>query len=179
MKKKYKKGLIIGKFMPPHEGHLRLIKFASKRARKLVIAVYWRPGEPISGSMRYKWMKEIFSGNKNVEIVQISKKLPQTAKPTKEASEAWAGYISKRFKDIDAVFSSENYGSYLAGYMNIAHEEYDPERKRIPVSAGMIRENPIKYWNYIPREVRPYFVKNNMQVNNKITKKKMQYNLHP
>lgn len=172
MEKVYKKGLIIGKFMPPHKGHLKLIEFAVHRAKRLVIAIYARAGDPISGSLRFKWMKEIFGANKNIDIVQIRTKLPQTAKPTKAASDVWCDYISKRFRDINVVFSSEKYGKCLAKYMKIAHEEFDLERKEVPVSAGKIRENPIKYWNYIPKEIRPYFIKMNMRIENVKQKKK-------
>ncbi|HTJ51693.1 MAG TPA: AAA family ATPase, partial [Cyclobacteriaceae bacterium] len=32
-------------------------------------------------------------------------------------------------------------------------------RSNVPVSGTLIRENPFKYWNFIPDIVRPYFVK--------------------
>lgn len=156
----YKRGLIIGKFMPPHEGHLRLVGFALKHCRRLTIAVCSRPEEPISGKLRYNWMKEIFKKNRNIEIVRVRKNLPRDKKPSRRASEIWSKYISKRFKNIDVVFSSEVYGGYLANYMGIEHKNFDLKRKQVPVSATQIRQNPFKYWDYMPKEVRPYFIKN-------------------
>lgn len=158
-KQTYKKGLIIGKFMPPHEGHLGLIKFALKYCRSLTMAVCSRPEEPISGRLRYNWMKEIFKRDRNVEIVRVRKSLPQDKSPSRKASEIWSKYLSERFKDIDVVFSSEIYGDYLANYMGIDHKNFDLKRKQVPISATQIRQNPFKYWNYMPKEVHPYFVK--------------------
>ena len=42
-----KKGLIIGKFMPPHEGHRALIEFAASRCDTLTVLVGALKHEPI------------------------------------------------------------------------------------------------------------------------------------
>ncbi len=158
-KKNYKKGLVIGKFMPPHNGHIELTKFASLRCEKLIVAVCSRPEEPIDGKLRYQWMKEIFKNHKNIKIAQIKKDLPQDREPSRRASRIWARYLGKRFKNIDALFSSEVYGGWVGEYMGADHIMFDLERKRIPVSATQIRKDPFKYWEFIPEAVRPYFVK--------------------
>jgi HTH-type transcriptional repressor of NAD biosynthesis genes len=36
---------------------------------------------------------------------------------------------------------------------------FDQPRKNFPVSGSLIRESPFKYWDFIPKEVQPYFVK--------------------
>jgi HTH-type transcriptional repressor of NAD biosynthesis genes len=37
--------------------------------------------------------------------------------------------------------------------------QFDEKRIETPISSTMIRKNPIKYWNYIPNSVRPYYTK--------------------
>jgi HTH-type transcriptional repressor of NAD biosynthesis genes len=153
------KGLVIGKFMPPHLGHLRLIDFAAQHSDQLLVAVCSRPKEPISGSLRFRWMKGILGSYKNIKAVQIEADLPQDKEPSRAASKIWSRYLLKRFGRINTIFSSEAYGDYLAEYMQADHQLYDIKRKKEKISATQIRKDPLKYWNYIPQIVRPYFVK--------------------
>jgi cytidyltransferase-like protein len=50
-------GLIIGKFMPPHQGHKYLVDFARNYCGKLTVMVCSIQQEPIEGKLRYEWMK--------------------------------------------------------------------------------------------------------------------------
>ena len=34
----------------------------------------------------------------------------------------------------------------------------DPKRTFMSISGAQIRENPFRYWEYIPTEVKPFFV---------------------
>jgi HTH-type transcriptional regulator, transcriptional repressor of NAD biosynthesis genes len=53
-------GFILGKFLPPHNGHKYLIDFARNYADELVVQVGTLKREPISGELRFQWMKEMF-----------------------------------------------------------------------------------------------------------------------
>jgi len=57
------------------------------------------------------------------------------------------------------VVSSEEYGPPLAQNLGVAHISFDPDRKKYPVSASLIRAKPFRYWDFIPIVVRPFFVK--------------------
>lgn len=35
----------------------------------------------------------------------------------------------------------------------------DPKRTFMNISRAQIRENPFRYWDYIPTEVKPFFVR--------------------
>jgi HTH-type transcriptional repressor of NAD biosynthesis genes len=63
------------------------------------------------------------------------------------------------YPPIDVIVSSEEYGELLAYHMNARHISFDPERKKFPVSASLIRSLPFKYWGFIPDVVKPFFVK--------------------
>lgn len=161
------RGLIIGKFMPPHQGHILLMEHAvmlsEKKCDELVVCVCSRPDEPISGALRFKWMKQIVSASpvlqNKVKLFRVGKNLPQDKEPSREASKIWAGYLKDRFGQFDYVYTSEGYGPYLAEYLGCVHVEVDPMRNMMPVSATAIRQRPFDNWQYIPQSVRPYFVK--------------------
>lgn len=160
-KRKKGVGLVIGKFYPPHKGHLQLVNFGieSGLCDRLIVAVCSRPEETIVGNIRVGWMKEIYQEQKLVEIASVKADLPQEKVASRTASLAWAKYINKRFGRIDYIFSSEKYGDYLAEYMNCKHVPFDRERSIVPISATMIRNNPFTYWDMIPEPVRPHFIK--------------------
>lgn len=155
------KGLIIGKFMPIHKGHMELIKFAMKNSDQLIILVSAKKNEPIDGELRYKWVKEIYNENRNIKVEYMDNNLPSNNEFKKEDVEQWCEYIKNRFSDIDIFFSSENYGEYLAEHMGIKHMKFDANRSRVPISATKIRNNPSKYYDYLPPIVKNYFQKRN------------------
>lgn len=154
-----KTGLIVGKFMPPHQGHLKLIEFGARRCDRLIVCVCSHPGEPIPGSLRFRWMRELLKSQRNIHVVHIRKDLPQDSTPCRHASKRWSVYLLTRFKKISYIFSSEIYGDYLAEYMGAIHQPFDLNRKKVPVSATQIRQDPFNHWRHIPETVRPYFVK--------------------
>lgn len=153
-----KKGLVIGKFMPPHAGHLALIEFGAKNCDLLYVLVCSRPDNPIPGKLRYGWMKKIFHGRKNIRVVWVRADLPQDSAPSRHASRVWSEYILRRFGKFDYIFSSEAYGDFVAEYLGAKHVPFDCGREAIPVSGTKIRENPHRHWQYIPEVVRPYYV---------------------
>ena len=51
-----------------------------------------------------------------------------------------------------------DYGRPLAAAMGIQFIPFDFERKGVPVSATMIRDNPRKHWDYLAPAARPYYL---------------------
>ncbi len=152
-------GLVIGKFMPPHNGHLALIEFARQRCGNLVVLVGARPGEPIPGPLRLEWLKALADGNGRVRVDYTEDGLPDAPRPDRQVSKAWAEYLMKRYPDADVIFSSEGYGAYLAEYMGILHVPFDPGRKAHGISGTAIRQDPLKHWDHLPPPVRAHYVK--------------------
>jgi len=68
------RGFLLGKFMPPHRGHLMLCDFARSYCDELTVLVCSRPGDPIDGALRYDWMRELVPG---ARIVHFAKDVPQ------------------------------------------------------------------------------------------------------
>ncbi len=160
-RRKSKVGLVIGKFYPPHLGHLQLVDFGieSELCDQLIVAVCSRPEETIPPQLRVQWLREIYVSQPLVKIASIKADLPQEKVASRPASYVWAQYLMQRFGRIDYIFSSEKYGDYLAEYMNCEHISFDRDRSVVPISATMVREKPLSNWKMIPEVVRPYFVK--------------------
>ncbi len=153
------RGLVIGKFMPVHAGHIALIEFARKQCDQLIVSMSYTRADPIDPQQRFAWIKEIFKNDPNI-IPEISvDDFDDESLPLNERTKIWADFLKRRFPKIDLIFSSEEYGDYLARHLGATHKLYDLKRERISISATKIREQPFQFWSFIPELVRPYFIK--------------------
>jgi len=154
-----KRGLIIGKFMPIHAGHIAMIKFAKQHCDELIVSMSYTKTDPINGERRFDWIKKIFKDEAKI-IPEISvDNFDNEGLPWSERIRIWANFLKRRFPPINVIVSSESYGELLATELNATHKSFDPDRIQFPVSATQIRTSPFDYWQFIPAEVRPYFVK--------------------
>jgi len=153
------RGLIIGKFMPLHRGHIALINFALDNCDQLIILVSANDKEPIPGPERLKWVRSAFADNENVLTEYTEEDLPDAPVSSRSVSLVWAKFLSARFPGVNLLFSSEKYGDYLAEYMGIKHKMFDLKRINLSISASDIRQEPFKNWSFIPEHIRYYFSK--------------------
>ncbi len=148
----FERGLVIGKFYPPHRGHKYLIDTALSQSKQVTVIVCFKPGEKIPGSLRAKWIQEI---HPTARVI-----LMEDNKLDDDDSEGWATYTKEILGYTpDAVFTSESYGDPYAMFMGCVHVLVDKERTTIPVSGTLVRGNPIEYLEYLEPCVRAYFVK--------------------
>jgi len=153
------RGLVIGKFMPIHEGHIALINFAASQCDELIVSMSYTDQDPIAEDLRFSWIVEIFKDHFAIKPAMIRDDFDNEGLPLPERTKKWSEVIRRTYPPIDVLFSSEPYGEPFAVNLGIVHKSFDPERKKLPVSATMIRKNPFNYWEYIPIVVRPHFVK--------------------
>jgi HTH-type transcriptional repressor of NAD biosynthesis genes len=145
--------------MPLHAGHIALIRFAASRCDELIVSMSYKPNDSIDGLLRFGWIKEYFINDTKIKPSISLDDFDNEALPTHERVKPWAAFIKKRFPPIDILFSSEDYGEPFAKELSVNHVSFDSERKLNSVSASKIRDNPYKYWEFIPEIVRPFFVK--------------------
>ncbi len=150
-------GIVIGRFMPPHHGHLFLVDFARNLVDTLHVLVCTLQHEPIPGELRYEWMRELCPDSR---VVHITEEIPEAQRGMPGAAVIWADAV-RRYVDgsVHRVFASEPYGWDLAAELDAEFVPVDPSRSNIPVSASAIREHPMREWRFIPPPVRPYYVK--------------------
>ncbi|HTE19475.1 MAG TPA: AAA family ATPase [Armatimonadota bacterium] len=150
-------GMVLGKFLPPHLGHVHLCDFAGSYVEDLTIVVGTLSTEPIPGDLRYAWMRELFP---NARVVHLSEDLPQYPHEHPGFWQIWhdalMGVLPGR---PDYLFASEEYGYKLAEVLGAEFVPVDLPRGTVPISGTAIRDDPWTHWSYIPRPVRPYFVR--------------------
>lgn len=150
-------GMVLGKFLPLHKGHVYLIEFALRFVDELTVVVGTLKDEPISGKVRFDWVKEMFP---QVNVVHLQDENPQQPEEHPDFWDIWKTSLERILpKQPDYVFASESYGQPLAKILNADFIPCDESRSLVPISGTEIRKNPYLHRDYIPRIVRPYFIK--------------------
>jgi HTH-type transcriptional repressor of NAD biosynthesis genes len=149
---------VLGKFMPPHAGHVYLCDFGQAYVDELTILVCSLPDDPIPGALRFAWMKELFPKSRVLHCEEI---LPQQPEDDPENFwPIWRDVINRHHPEpIEVVFASEPYGQRLAEETGARFVPVDEARTAFPVSAAAIRNDPYSYWRFLPGVVRPYYLK--------------------
>lgn len=151
------RGFLLGKFMPPHAGHLFLCDVARARVDELTVLVCSHDAEPIPGSLRAQWMRQSLAGQ-GVRIVHMHRDIPQEPRDHPQFWNIWRDAIFEHHPDpIDWVFGSEPYIHQLAEVVGARPFLVDDARLNVPVSGSAIRTAPQRHWAHIPLPVRPYF----------------------
>lgn len=154
-----RRGLVIGKFMPIHQGHIALIQFAASQCEEVIVSMSYTDADPIEGELRFSWIQEIFQSQPKIKPFIIKDDFDNESLPLPERTKIWSERMQKAYPPVNVIFSSEEYGDSFAQNMNAEHRSFDLDRKEFSVSASLIRQHPFKYWSFIPEVVRPYFVK--------------------
>lgn len=155
-------GLVLGKFLPLHKGHVALIEFALKHCEKLIVLLCSTDSEAIDGKTRLKWLLDFAANNPGLAIEHLEYDadiLPNTSVSSREVSKLWAVKLKELFPEVDIVFSSELYGDYLSEYLLVEHKCFDIERSQVRISASAILKNTLGEWEYIAETAKPFFVK--------------------
>ncbi len=141
-----KKGLVIGKFYPPHKGHSYLIGQALAQSDQVDVLVCDSPRYRIPAVERARWIQELHPDATVHVIPDIDKD---------DDSKAWAKHTMEFLGYApDVVFSSEAYGATYAAFMGAEHIEVDKKRVTVPISASRIRPDVLKQWEFLSNVVR-------------------------
>ncbi len=146
-----KRGLLVGKFYPPHRGHHFLINTARAQVDELHVIVCGKPEQQPSGALRAAWLREI---HPDVQVMLIDDTLdPDDSQLWAEHSIRWLGFAP------DLVFSSEDYGDRFARYLGCQHIQVDKARQAVPMSGTQVRADPWACWEFIEPPVRGYYAR--------------------
>ena len=151
--------MVLGKFMPFHNGHKYLIDSAiSRTTGQVYVYVCTRDCEPLNGKKRYELIKNTYRNNELVTIIHVDdNSLPQEPEESPNFWSIWYDVVYSRLsKDIklDAIFCSENYGEKFSQILGIENVVVDLERNLIPISGTAVRANIFKNWRQLPLETR-------------------------
>ena len=160
---KYKNSLIVMKAYPFTKGHQYLIDTAISQSEIIHVIITHNSLQSIPGEVRFNAIKETYKRNGNVRVYSVSDEgLPQydhECETLDEFYSYWVPLVYSKVKELDVVFTSENYGDDFAHYLGVQHVLVDKERVKVPISGTLVRSNPFKHWDFIPDEMKPHFVK--------------------
>lgn len=145
------RGLIVGKFYPPHSGHQYLIETALAQVEQLFVIVCQRPDEQPCGELRAAWLRELYP-DARVLLVDDCYDADDSQLWAKLCRE-WLGFAP------EVVFTSEDYGERFAHYLDCRHVLVDHARSKLPISGTRVRANAMNCWQYLAPPVRGYYAK--------------------
>lgn len=164
---------MFGKFYPLHTGHIYLIQRACSQMDELhVMLCHDEPrdralfenssmSQQPTVSDRLRWLLQTFKYQKNIHIHSFGE---QGIEPYPHGWDLWSNAI-KAFMAEKGIVPSFIYSSELQDapcyrkYLGIETILIDPERSFMNISGSQIRQDPFRYWDYIPTEVKPFFVR--------------------
>ncbi len=168
--KMYKVGVWSGRMVPPHRGHINSIIQSATMVEKLYVILSDNPERTrkecvasalpyIDSRLRLLWLSKELEGLNHIEVLYLDES-DITQEPYDWKS--WSGKLNKLIPEkIDVIFGGEP--SYTQGYQHwypeTIYKIIDPSRTKYPISGTLIRENPFKYWDYIPGSARSFFTK--------------------
>ena len=148
---RWRHGLVIGKFRPPHAGHDLLINTALDQVEHLDVIVCADAGDPIPADRRAAWLAELYP-TAAVRVVE-------TTVYDADDSVLWATLVRGWLGAApEVVFTSEPYGDAFARALGCVHVAVDPARVRVPISASRILADPLGHLEYLAPCVRAAFV---------------------
>jgi HTH-type transcriptional regulator, transcriptional repressor of NAD biosynthesis genes len=144
-----RRGLIVGKFYPPHRGHKHLIDTARAQVDELFVICCGRGGEVPEGRLRAVWLREM---HPDVRVLYLDDTYDE------KDSRVWAENSVRCLGGApDVVFTSEDYGDEFARHLGCRHVQVDRARAAVPVSATRVRADPLGCWEFLEPPVRGFY----------------------
>lgn len=161
-------GLVIGKFYPPHLGHIYLIRTAARQCKLVTVAVLASGVEVISMTQRAAWLRACFPDDAHVRVVSALDDIPVDyddpavweahvsimRQAVRSADNERGGEGENKAIPVDAVFTSEHYGEELAQRFNAQNVCLDQTRSLYPISGSAARADICANWDMLPAPVR-------------------------
>lgn len=152
-------GLFMTKAAPFHNGHKYCIDEGLKVVDRITVVVYETDFIDIPLETRCDWIREQYRDYPVTVIGAFGG--PAEMGYTDEIMRAHEDFIYVRMgiKGVTHVISSEPYGEHMSKAVGAVDLRIDPPRINVPVSGTLVRADPAKYKDCMPRHVYSSFVK--------------------
>jgi len=171
--KRFRRGLVVGKFAPLHRGHEHVIRRAEAECDEVVLLSYSKPELPGCGpERRAEWLTRLFPAARVIVLAE-----PETNLPANDADDLThrrfvGDVIAERVGGpVEAVFTSETYGDGFAEELTrcfrdvfgaavpaVVHVEVDRARQVVPVSGTQLRADVHAHRAWLDPRVYATFV---------------------
>lgn len=165
--------MVFGKFYPLHTGHIYLIQRACSQVDELhIILCFDEPrdrelfenssmSQQPTVSDRLRWLLQTFKYQKNIHIHSFDE---HGIEPYPHGWDVWShgvkGFMNEKGIVPNFIYSSESQDApHYNEQFGIETILIDPQRSFMNISGRQIRRDPFRYWDYIPTEVKPFFVR--------------------
>lgn len=154
--KRFRHGLVLGKFYPLHAGHQALIRAASRDCERVTVQLLASSVESIALGVRAEWLE---AEHPEVNVVAAM----DDAAVDFDSPAAWDEHMrlieSLLDEPVDAAFTSDGYGSELARRLGADWVQVDRGRIATPVSGTAVRADLRGHWWALPPSVRSWFAR--------------------
>jgi NadR type nicotinamide-nucleotide adenylyltransferase len=166
--RRFRRGLVVGKFAPLHLGHEYLIESAARHCDELFLLSWSRPEMPRCGvEQRRRWLAErvprhpaLVLDQATLDVLCIGAGVSRLELPRNDAPDELPRRFVARLLadvlglDVDAVFTSESYGDGFAAVLTqeasrrdpshpgVTHVCVDQHRRHIGVRGQDVRAHP-------------------------------------
>lgn len=158
--KRFRLGLVVGKFAPLHLGHLALIDHAAAQCDRLLLLSYSNPEFPGLGpERRRRWLAAVCPRHEAI-VLDGADAPPNSADDRTHQLYLASLLVHRLQRRPDAMFASEPYVAPCAAVLSAALGHpvtpvlFDPARALVPVSATAIRAHPASMLDWLPAAVR-------------------------
>jgi len=149
-------GFLLGRFMPPHAGHVHLCETARRLVDRLTILVCWLPEDPVPGPLRLAWLRALFP---DCRVIGREGIVPRPHARDPDLRPAWREIVKAVHPEpVDRVFAGEASGAWLAEAVGAAFVPVGP-RLHPNLSSAAVRADPWAHWPHLPAPVRPHYAR--------------------
>ena len=164
--RRYRTGLVVGKFAPLHLGHEQVIRAALAACDHVVVLSYSRPEfYGCDPARRANWLAARFPETTRIVLDHASEPLPDNSDSDENHRAFCANVLQRHFAEpIHAIFTSESYGPGFAADLSrrqgspVAHVSVDLARNLVPVSGTALRADIHGLRHFLAPEVYACFI---------------------
>lgn len=157
-------GAFVGKFYPPHIGHLSVIDKVLNDIDEVYVIISKNEDrnnqiksgqgfEVLDAELIKTWFKEHYKNEPRVKVRVFDE---SGLRPYPDDRDVWAEKFKREFPTVNVKIADEGYRSYNNEYFP-EYEFYPIERDIIPIHSTQIRENIRDNLKYIIPEAIDYF----------------------
>jgi len=157
-------GAFIGKFYPPHIGHLSVIENVSKKVDELYIVISYNKirnneieknsgFENLSPMLIKKWFEKHYENSPNIKVGIFDE---GNFKPYPDDRDKWAEKFKQEFPTVNVKIADESYREFNKIYFP-TYEFMAIDRDEVNIHSTQIRENLMKNLDFLIPEARNYF----------------------
>jgi NadR type nicotinamide-nucleotide adenylyltransferase len=142
-----KTALTLGKYAPLHRGHQYVFDTALAECDELVVLIYDTKVISTPLHIRAGWIRALYP---QVTVIECWDG-PEGYSSERAFEILQEEYILQMLagRRITHFYSSEFYGDHVSKALGALDRRLDEARATVPISATMIRENPLQYRNYV------------------------------